>query len=82
VALLGYDEGMLPMLCAPRRELTVSIPLHRDDGTIELLTGHRCSAWQQVLTEAEHRRLSLRTAATRLAVRRVAEAHRQRGRYP
>jgi glutamate dehydrogenase (NAD(P)+) len=40
------------------------------------------SAWQQVLAEAERHRLSLRTAATCLAVRRVAEAHRQRGLYP
>jgi glutamate dehydrogenase (NAD(P)+) len=41
VTLLGYDEGMLQMLAAPRREVTVSIPLRRDDGSIELLTGHR-----------------------------------------
>ena len=41
VDLLGYDEGMLEMLAAPRREVTVSIPLRRDDGSIELLTGHR-----------------------------------------
>ena len=41
VTLLGYDDGMLAMLAAPRREVTVSIPLRRDDGTVELLTGHR-----------------------------------------
>jgi glutamate dehydrogenase (NAD(P)+) len=41
VALLGYDEGMFAMLAAPRREVTVSIPLHRDDGSIEIVTGHR-----------------------------------------
>jgi glutamate dehydrogenase (NAD(P)+) len=41
VTLLGYDDGMLGMLAAPRREVTVSIPLHRDDGSIEMLTGHR-----------------------------------------
>jgi len=41
VDLLGYDEGMYAMLAAPRREVTVSIPLRRDDGTTELLTGHR-----------------------------------------
>jgi glutamate dehydrogenase (NAD(P)+) len=41
VELLGYDEGMFQMLAAPRREITVSIPLRRDDGSIELLTGHR-----------------------------------------
>ncbi|TGN65775.1 Glu/Leu/Phe/Val dehydrogenase [Nocardioides eburneiflavus] len=39
--LLGYDHGTLAMLAAPRREVTVSIPLHRDDGSIEVLTGHR-----------------------------------------
>lgn len=41
VTLLGYDDGMLAMLAAPRREVTVSIPLRRDDGSVELLTGHR-----------------------------------------
>jgi glutamate dehydrogenase (NAD(P)+) len=41
VTLLGYDDGMLEMLGAPRREVTVSIPLRRDDGSVELLTGHR-----------------------------------------
>lgn len=41
VGLLGYDEGMFAMLASPRREVTVSIPLRRDDGTTELLTGHR-----------------------------------------
>ena len=41
VDLLGYDEGMYAMLAAPRREVTVSIPLRRDDGATELLTGHR-----------------------------------------
>lgn len=39
--LLGYDDGLYEMLAAPRREVTVSIPLRRDDGSIELLTGHR-----------------------------------------
>ncbi|MEP9362753.1 Glu/Leu/Phe/Val dehydrogenase [Nocardioides sp. CN2-186] len=39
--LLGYDEGTFQMLAAPRREVTVSIPLRRDDGSIEVLTGHR-----------------------------------------
>src|SRR4051794_23546264 len=29
------------MLAVPRRELTVSIPLRRDDGTTEVLTGYR-----------------------------------------
>ncbi|MEE6165496.1 MULTISPECIES: Glu/Leu/Phe/Val family dehydrogenase [unclassified Mycolicibacterium] len=38
---LGFDDGMVTMLSRPRREVTVSIPLRRDDGTIEVLTGHR-----------------------------------------
>ncbi|MGN6251548.1 MAG: Glu/Leu/Phe/Val family dehydrogenase [Marmoricola sp.] len=41
VSLLGYDDGTHAMLAAPRREVTVSIPLRRDDGTVEVLTGHR-----------------------------------------
>ncbi|RNE62575.1 Glu/Leu/Phe/Val family dehydrogenase [Cryobacterium tepidiphilum] len=40
------------------------------------------SAWQQVVDYATQRTLSLRTAATVLAVERVAEAHRLRGLYP
>jgi glutamate dehydrogenase (NAD(P)+) len=40
-ATLEYDEGLVKMLASPRREVTVSIPLRRDDGTIEVLTGHR-----------------------------------------
>ncbi|MDQ6526463.1 Glu/Leu/Phe/Val dehydrogenase [Nocardioides sp. LHD-245] len=39
--LLGYDEGLYSMLATPRREVTVSIPLRRDDGSTELLVGHR-----------------------------------------
>jgi glutamate dehydrogenase (NAD(P)+) len=39
--ILGYDDGTLRMLAAPRREVTVSIPLRRDDGSVEVLTGHR-----------------------------------------
>src|SRR4051794_10583471 len=38
---LGYDESVFNMLAVPRREMTVSIPLRRDDGTVEVLTGHR-----------------------------------------
>jgi glutamate dehydrogenase (NAD(P)+) len=41
VSLLGYDQGMFDLLAAPRREVTVSVPLQRDDGSIEVLTGHR-----------------------------------------
>ena len=39
--ILGYDDGLHDMLAAPRREVTVSIPLRRDDGSTELLVGHR-----------------------------------------
>jgi glutamate dehydrogenase (NAD(P)+) len=39
--ILGYDEGLFEMLATPRREVTVSIPLRRDDGSTELLVGHR-----------------------------------------
>ncbi|MEV4237038.1 Glu/Leu/Phe/Val dehydrogenase [Nocardia sp. NPDC049737] len=41
VKLLGYDQGTYDMLATPRREITVSVPLRRDDGSVELLTGHR-----------------------------------------
>jgi len=41
VADLGYDEGTHAMLAQSRRELTVSIPLRRDDGSTQVLTGHR-----------------------------------------
>jgi glutamate dehydrogenase (NAD(P)+) len=41
IAFHGYDEGTHSMLRTSRRELTVSIPLRRDDGTIEVLTGYR-----------------------------------------
>ena len=46
------------------------------------LADRMSSAWQEVLAESRLHNLSLRTAATCLAVRRVAEAHRQRGLYP
>jgi glutamate dehydrogenase (NAD(P)+) len=38
---LGLDDGMHELLATPRRSMTVSIPLHRDDGHIEVLTGYR-----------------------------------------
>jgi glutamate dehydrogenase (NAD(P)+) len=41
VDILGYDEGLTALLATPRRELTVSIPLRRDGGDIEVFTGHR-----------------------------------------
>ncbi|MFD1210542.1 Glu/Leu/Phe/Val dehydrogenase [Arthrobacter sp. GCM10027362] len=41
VATLGYEPGLHELLARPRREMTVSIPLRRDDGSVEVLTGHR-----------------------------------------
>ncbi|WP_066582700.1 Glu/Leu/Phe/Val family dehydrogenase [Cellulomonas timonensis] len=41
IEILGYDEGLHAMLATPRREITVAIPLRRDDGTTELFTGYR-----------------------------------------
>ena len=41
VATLGYEPGLHALLARPRREMTVSIPLRRDDGSVEVLTGHR-----------------------------------------
>ncbi|MFF0943406.1 Glu/Leu/Phe/Val dehydrogenase [Kocuria sp. CPCC 205300] len=41
VAALGYETGLHQLLSRPRREMTVSIPLRRDDGSVEVLTGHR-----------------------------------------
>ena len=41
IKVLGYDQGVYDLLAAPRRELTVSIPLRRDDGRVEIITGHR-----------------------------------------
>ena len=38
---LGLDPGLHAMLATPRREMTVSIPLRRDDGSVEVLIGHR-----------------------------------------
>ncbi len=39
--LLGCDPGMYAILANATRELTVSIPLRRDDDSIEVLTGYR-----------------------------------------
>lgn len=41
VRTLGFDEGLHLTLAAPRRELSVAIPLRRDDGTVEVLRGYR-----------------------------------------
>ena len=41
VERLGYDDGLHAMLAAPRREVHVSIPLRRDDGSTQVLHGFR-----------------------------------------
>ncbi|WP_296665587.1 Glu/Leu/Phe/Val dehydrogenase [Demequina sp.] len=38
---LGYDGGIRQMLATPRRELMVSVPLRRDDGSIAVYSGYR-----------------------------------------
>ncbi len=38
---LGLDDGLHTMLAHPRREMTVSVPLRRDDGSIACYVGHR-----------------------------------------
>jgi glutamate dehydrogenase (NAD(P)+) len=38
---LGLEDGTHQLLATPRREMTVSIPLRRDDGHIEVLRGYR-----------------------------------------
>lgn len=41
IDLLGSPQGMYEVLSHATRELTVSIPLRRDDDSIEVLTGYR-----------------------------------------
>jgi glutamate dehydrogenase (NAD(P)+) len=41
IATLGYESGLHEVLATPRRELKVQVPLQRDDGSIEVLTGYR-----------------------------------------
>lgn len=38
---LGIDPGVHARMRAPRRELTVSLPVRMDDGRLEVFTGHR-----------------------------------------
>jgi glutamate dehydrogenase (NAD(P)+) len=38
---LGLDDGMYETLATPRRMLTVSVPLRRDDGSMTVLQGYR-----------------------------------------
>ena len=39
--LLGLDQGMRDLLATPKRELTVAVPIRRDDGRVEVFTGYR-----------------------------------------
>ena len=41
VSVLGYDQGLHDMLASSRRELRVCVPLRRDSGEYEVLTGYR-----------------------------------------
>lgn len=41
VKQLGLDDGTHELLATPRRSLTVSVPLRRDDGHVEVLRGFR-----------------------------------------
>ncbi|HVX45394.1 MAG TPA: Glu/Leu/Phe/Val dehydrogenase [Mycobacteriales bacterium] len=41
VAHLGLDDGFHELLRTPRREMTVSVPLRRDDGRVEVHHGYR-----------------------------------------
>lgn len=38
---LNLDQGLLEVLSHPRKVVTVSIPVKRDDGIVEVLAGHR-----------------------------------------
>jgi len=38
---LGLEPGLYQILRIPDRELTVSIPVHMDDGTMQVFVGHR-----------------------------------------
>jgi glutamate dehydrogenase (NAD(P)+) len=41
VEQLGLDDGLHDMLATPRRSMQVAVPLRRDDGTLEILSGYR-----------------------------------------
>jgi glutamate dehydrogenase (NAD(P)+) len=41
VRQLGLDDGFHELLRTPRREITVAVPLRRDDGHVEVLQGYR-----------------------------------------
>ena len=41
IDFLGYSDGLHQTLATPRREMNVSIPLRRDDGSVEVFHGYR-----------------------------------------
>jgi glutamate dehydrogenase (NAD(P)+) len=41
VKQLGLDDGLHDLLATPRRSMQVAIPLRRDDGTMQVLSGYR-----------------------------------------
>ncbi|MEO3858555.1 Glu/Leu/Phe/Val dehydrogenase [Acrocarpospora sp. B8E8] len=41
VRFLGLDDGLHRMLATPRRSLTVSVPVRREDGRMEVVQGYR-----------------------------------------
>lgn len=41
VRQLGLDDGFHDLLRTPRREVTVAVPLRRDNGNVEVLRGFR-----------------------------------------
>ena len=51
IDVLGYEESRYAMLTQPRREVTVSIPLRRDDGSVEVLTADALSEDERPLTQ-------------------------------
>jgi glutamate dehydrogenase (NAD(P)+) len=38
---LGLDDGLRTMLATPRRSLTVSVPVRREDGSMDVVQGYR-----------------------------------------
>ena len=41
VEQLGLDDGLHQLLATPRRSMQVAVPLRRDDGTLQVLSGYR-----------------------------------------
>lgn len=41
IDFLGYNEGTYKMLATPRREMTVAVPVWRDNGTKDVVLGYR-----------------------------------------